>query len=493
MSLSALLITIGAVAFIFTLAIGALYQKKRNWLLTFLQCFTGVLFIFSGFVKAIDPLGTAYKMEQYFAEFQTTFSETFLSFLAPLFPWLANYSTAFSIAMIIFEIILGLMLLLGSRTNSTSWAFLILVSFFTFLTGFTYLTGYVPQDVNFFSFGQWGDYDPLQMKVTDCGCFGDFLKLEPKVSFYKDLALMVPAIIFVFKYKEMHQLFGEKFRLILSSLIGVGLLFYCLNNAYWDLPHTDFRPFKDGVNIAERKALEEQSEASRQVISYTLRNKLTGKYVELPYAQYMKEYKSYPKTDWDVTGTKMTEPEVPETKISSFIIYGPTEEDVTEQILGNPEPYLMLVCHKLYSKGSNVKEVEVVDSVSVPVDTIVQGTDTVINYKTESIKRLEKVTVYDWDKDYLDRFKSIVLPFTNQASEEGIKSLIVIGGADGEMIRDFKQAVGIDFTACSADDILLKTIIRSNPGVVLMQDGKILDKWHYRHLPPLDEVKGLLK
>ena len=255
------------------------------------------------------------------------------------------------------------------------------------------------------------------------------------------------------------------------------------------MPHIDFRPFKTGVNIRTQKELEEQAEASREVISYTLKNKLTGKFVELPYQQYLSEYKSYPKTDWEVIETKMTDSEVPESKISDFVIYGPNEDDVTEQILGNPDPFIFIVCHKLYQHGRTSETVQVVDSVPVLSDTTIIGTDTTFNYRMEARSKEVTKVKYDWDEGYLDRFKEIVVPFTQAAAAANVKSIIVIGGADTDMINDFKAAAGIDFTACSADDILLKTIVRSNPGITLMQDGKILDKWHYRHLPPFDEVK----
>ncbi len=491
MTLTTLVITISAVAFILTLVIGALFQRQKTWTMTFFQNFAGVLFVFSGFVKAIDPLGTAYKMEQYFAEFQSTFAETAFSFLAPLFPWLSSYSLVFSIIMIVFEIVLGLMLLLGSKRKLTSWLFLLLVVFFTFLTGFTYLTGYVPSGANFFSFGAWGEYNELQMKVTDCGCFGDFLKLEPKVSFLKDVVLLIPAIFFVWKHEDMHQLFNSKTRSVILWSLGALLTLYCINNSVWRLPHTDFRPFKKGVNIYERKALEEQAEADREVISFTLKNKLNGKFVELPYAQYLNEYKSYPKTEWEVVEQNMTDPTVPETKISEFIIYGPNEEEVTEQILTNPEPFFMIVCHKLYQHGSSAETLTRVDTVMTITDTIIEGTDTTYQYEPTPRTVEETVTHYDWDEQYLNRFRDEILPLSEAAEAAGVKTIAVVGGADSEMIRDFKEVLNIPFTVCTADDILLKTIVRSNPGPVLMRNGEILDKWHYRKLPAFDEIKSM--
>ncbi|NND34733.1 MAG: hypothetical protein HKN76_19255, partial [Saprospiraceae bacterium] len=254
--------------------------------------------------------------------------------------------------------------------------------------------------------------------------------------------------------------------------------------------HIDFRPFKKGVNIAEQKDREEQAEASREVISYSLKNRLTGKVVELPYAQYMAEFKSYPRTDWEIIETKMTESEVEHTKISDFIIYGPDDEDVTDQLLTNPNPYFLLICHKLYYDSAKSVEVEVSDTTAVIADTVIIGTDTSFVYEPKITTRRVNKRVFEWDKNFLDRFTSIILPFTKEAEAVGVKSVIVIGGADTGMITDFKDATGIDFTACSADDILLKTIIRSNPGIVLMKQGQILDKWHYRHLPSFDQVQA---
>ena len=83
-------------------------------------------------------------MEQYFAEFKVNFSQTSLSSLADIFPVMAEYAIVFAVIIIVFEIVLGIMLLFGIYHKITSWSFFLLILFFTFLTGFTYLTGYVP-------------------------------------------------------------------------------------------------------------------------------------------------------------------------------------------------------------------------------------------------------------------------------------------------------------------------------------------------------------
>ena len=135
MTLLRLLFYIAIIALVLTLLIGWWKKGHKSWLMTYLQNFTGVLFIVSGLVKAIDPVGTAFKMEEYFTEFQYAFEGTWFGFMKPVFHFLSEISLIFSVAMIVFEIILGLMLLLGHRTKLTSWAFLLLVLFFTMLTG----------------------------------------------------------------------------------------------------------------------------------------------------------------------------------------------------------------------------------------------------------------------------------------------------------------------------------------------------------------------
>lgn len=152
MTLQTLILYIAIIAAVLTGIIGLMKKGHKNWLMTFLQNFTGVLFIISGLVKAIDPMGTAFKMEQYFTEFEYTFADTSAKFLAPLFPFLSSISLIFSVVMIVFEIVLGVMLILGHKSKLTSWAFLLLVLFFTVLTGFTFLTGYVPTSANFLIF-----------------------------------------------------------------------------------------------------------------------------------------------------------------------------------------------------------------------------------------------------------------------------------------------------------------------------------------------------
>ena len=483
MTLGTLALIIGGIAIILTLLI-----KPANWVISFLQNFTGALFIFSGWVKAIDPLGTAYKMEQYFAEFQSTFEGTWFSFMAPLFPWLSNYASSFSVIMIVLEIVLGVMLITGTWRKFTSWAFFLVLAFFTFLTGFTYLTGYVPGDANFFEFSKWGAYEATNMKVTDCGCFGDFLKLEPKISFFKDLVLLVPAIIFLIWNGKMHQLFNTATRGLLVLLTVVGLSFYSFSNYVWDIPHLDFRPFKKGVNIRAQKNLEEEAQLSTEIIAYKLRNLEDGKVVELPFAQYMKEYANYPNESWEHIQIK-SEPSVPLSKISDFEIADIDGNDITEDILSDPDYALMIIAHKLYADISTGTAI-ITDTI-YRVDTI-QTQDSII--LQQSIERVDKrqvqKDVYSWKEATLKPWIEKVNPILEQAEAAALQVYAITAYADPAMIDDFRHATQSAYPFHMADDILLKTIVRSNPGIVLFRDGEVIRKWHYKKVPDFETMQN---
>lgn len=488
MTLGTLVISIAVAALILTFIMGLGMRKVNNWMVSYLQNFAGALFVFSGWVKAIDPLGTAFKLEQYFAEFESVFQETWFSFLSPLFPWLNDYAVSFSVLMIVFEIVLGLMLLIGAARKFTAWAFFLLVGFFTFLTGFTYLTGYVPEGVNFFQFGQWGPYVETNMKVTDCGCFGDFLKLEPKISFLKDVVLLIPAILFVLMNGQMHQLFSKGTRAAVILVSAAGLTLYCFSNFVWDLPHTDFRPFKEGADIRERKALEEEAQLNIEILAYRMTNKETGEVVELPYQEYLKEFKKYPSEEWELEQIQ-SEPEVERTKISDFDVSDAEGNNVTEDILSYPDYSFMIVAYKLY--GDTESTVVTVKDTLYEMDTLRTADTVLIQPKAAGVEeRQETREVYTWEEDYLQPWKESVNPVMEEALEENVRVYAITAYADPSKIDDFRFATDSNYPFYQADDILLKTIIRSNPGVVLMKDGKIIAKWHHKQLPGWEKIQS---
>lgn len=175
----------------------------------------GVLFIFSGLVKADDPLGLSYKMQEFFEVWN--------------FHLLDNFTLAFSIIMIVFEIVAGVAILLGWRMKLFSWLLLLLIIFFTFLTGYAYLSG----------------------KVRECGCFGDCIPLTAGQSFTKDLVLLV-LILFLF-------FFRDRIRPLVPQLASVALLILAtiLSFAFqWfvlvHLPIVDCLPYRIGTNMPEK-------------------------------------------------------------------------------------------------------------------------------------------------------------------------------------------------------------------------------------------------
>ncbi len=493
-TLSGLLMGVAVAAIILTGIVYFLNGKKvENWVISFLQNYCGALFIFSGFVKAVDPLGTAYKMEQYFTEFESTFEATWFSFIAPLFPFLSGFSASFSVLMIVFEILLGILLILGHWPKWTSWAFFLLVLFFTFLTGFTYLTGYVPQDVNFFSFSGWGPYVESNMKVTDCGCFGDFLKLEPKTSFLKDVALMVPAILFLLRYKTMHVLFSGKIRNIITAIGVVGFLVYCISNFSWDLPGYDFRPFNKGKNVRDQKMIEEEAMANVPIIAYRLENRQDKSVIDVPYAEYMKTFQEYKKTH-DVLEQVKGKSSIPTTKISDFQISDVNGEDVTYSILDNEGYHFMIVSYKMY--GDPIKKQRTLRDSIFTVDTIVtqDGVNDLVKSFDKVVESKEDYFDYTWDDTFLNNYKNKIGPLLQDAAKDNIPVYAIVGGAGEEMIEDFKSDSGLnDLLFLTADDILLKTIVRSNPGVVLWHNGVIIDKWHIKKLPSYAQIKKIMK
>lgn len=524
MTLTKLTIGVAVVALVLTILIAAFTKKRvKNLLISYLQCFTGSLFIFSGVVKAIDPLGTAYKMEQYFAEFETLFQGTWFSFVSPMFPFLSEYSIGFSVGVIIFEILLGLMLLLGTSPKFTSWAFFLLVAFFTVLTGFTYLTGYVPgevivaekgeetkqiqfiefdqyhedgwmpqdtMEVTFFDFGNWSEYKETNMKVTDCGCFGDFLKLKPRTSFFKDIFLMIPALLFLFFSSQFHQIGNAGLRAFLTIGAGVGLFFYCQSNYQSDLPHTDFRPFKKGVNVRAQKAYEEEATIVK-VIGYKLTNKQTGEKIELSKDDYLAKFKDYPKTDWDFEQVR-SKPSIEPTKISEFAVEHRDGYEITEDILNEPGYSFMIVAYELYDESVTSNTHTYRDTVYA-IDTLkLQDTFQLIQRIDKITERVINQDQYTWKEAYVKRWSEVVNPVLEAAEKKGFKAYAVTKPYADYAIEDFKKATQSIYPFYKADDILLKTIVRSNPGIVLWKDGQIVNKWHYKKLPSFGEIEAVL-
>jgi uncharacterized membrane protein YphA (DoxX/SURF4 family) len=498
-SLPTLLISFAFVGMFLT--IWTVWKKKSNatfW--TFLQHFCGVWFVFSGLVKAVDPIGTAYKMQDYFGAFETTFAglHNFFKGLAPLFPWLAKYSEGFSITMIVLEIAIGVMLMVGYSRKWSAWLFFLIVFFFTILTGFTYLTGYVPTDANFFDFAKWGPYVKEYMRVTDCGCFGDFIKLDPKISFFKDLGLMVPALLFLLRSRNMHQLWTARTRNLVVGLATAASLLLCVRNTYWDLPMVDFRPFKIGSNVRERKELE--ASAKIDILGWVLED--TINHVKIKYMEpepgkitYYKEYtaakgwkvREQIKTDFYVVKDSVKMP-ITKTKVSEFAVESTSNGEVTEDLLNEKNYSLMIVAYHL--EGGKQTETYMTQDTTWATDTVRVNADSIhLERRAVSvdIHRAER-TVFVPTTEYAALFQKGINPLAEAAQKAGWKVYCITTYGDSEVAADFAKKVGAKYPFYRADDKLLKTIIRANPGVVVWKDGAVLDMYHHRHLPTFEAL-----
>ncbi len=483
-----MIITILAVVFTGIVVFGLKKQKKIG--MTFLQSFCGILFIISGWVKIIDPMGTGFKMQQYFAEFDAALEPTWMAFINGLWPILDRHIFTFSMAMIVLEIVLGIALLLGSAPKWVARSFFLLVVVFTILTGFTFLTGYVPTDTTFFDFSRWGEFVKTNMRVTDCGCFGDFMKLDPRTSFFKDVFLLVPSIIFLGFHNHFHKLLKSSWRSIILVISTVGLVLFGMSNYVWDIPDTDFRPFKEGVNIAKQKEAELSAQANVEVLAYRLKNLEENTIVEIPYNQYLSNYSSVyaDKTKWETLEQILSEPTMEATKISEFAILSDEGYDISEELLAHPGYQFLIVSYKL--KGEAQYNQVMVQDTIYRIDTII-GADTTV---VEVIDRIEEKKVmqtnFNWDKKFLQKYNTKIETMAIEAAQDNIRTIAVAGAAGIDQRTSFKQAAGVSFDIYEADDILLKTIVRSNPGILLLKEGVIIKKWHYNQLPNFQEIKN---
>ncbi len=357
----------------------------------------GVLFIISGFIKANDPLGFSYKLDEYFGVFHM--------------PWLTHISLFLAIFICAFEIGLGIALLLGAKMRFTAWSLLLMIIFFTFLT-----------------FWSW-KFDV----VKDCGCFGDALHLKPFQSFMKDVILFV-LIFFIFIGKDdIKPLFGERPSTILAYagfLASFLFSVYC----YRHLPVIDFRPYAIGKNIPEGMKLPDN--AVRDSIVMIFIYEKGGKQQEFT----TEELKNVDDT-WKFVDRKdkvIREGDKP--KIHDFTINSTDGTDITQDVLQMKNVFLL-----------------------VSYD---------INHANEKVQSKINDFVALCQKDQVE-----FIGMTSSSPKE---------------VEDFRHKHNSMFQYYFTDGTTLKTMIRSNPGLMLLHNGTVVAMWHYNDLPSYDEAKKLL-
>lgn len=366
----------------------------------------GGLFIFSGLIKLNDPMGTEIKLEEYFEVFAGDKNELGLAALAGFWHFLAPYSLSLAIMMSVLEVSLGISLLIGYRRVSTLWSLLLLIIFFTFLTF----------------------YSAYYNKVTDCGCFGDFIKLTPWQSFSKDIILLVLLVYLLFQRKNLSSTYGTwPFLASLGATIGS---FVIALNAIWHLPVFDFLPYKVGANIPENMKPSAELKYGKEKYIYT--NLKTGKDEELNQEEFTKNWQKYS----DSTTYKY----------KSF-----------EKPLLNPEAQAKIVVFEVKDAAGNDHSAEIFkgDKFLIIIPEVKKTDMKPIQAINQLAKELEKKKV-----------KSLVLNGDTEASFENYRHYVQL-------------AVPYYFM----DKTILKTMVRANPGLIWLKDGTVKKKWHYNDIP----------
>lgn len=279
-------------------------------IVTIARILVGLLFIFSGLVKANDPLGLSYKMQEFFEVWGIHgFNSTTL---------------LLSVLMNAFEIIAGTALLLGWRIKLFSWLLLLLIVFFTFLTGYTYITG----------------------EPANCGCFGDCLPISSKTSFLKDVVLLF-LIVFLFWKQKLVQPFLSKtlttIKMFSITILAFGFQWYTLTY----LPVVDCLPYKKGNNITEKMKMPANAVPDSTVITFVYEK--AGKQIEFTADKFPddfngNDYKLIKRYDRVVRKGRNNEP-----PIKGFVLSGTTNIDSTEFVLS--QPYAVLLFCSDFEEG----------------------------------------------------------------------------------------------------------------------------------------------
>lgn len=361
--------------------------SRLSWLLV------GGLFIFSGLIKINDPVGTAIKLEEYFEVFAGDFSSFFLIF--------KPYALLLSILLSALEIILGVALLLRWKLRPILISLLAMIIFFTFLTF----------------------YSAYFNKVTDCGCFGDAIKLTPWQSFGKDILLLILILVLLVTYWYLPKPGGSKLTGLLvaiTALVSLGLGLYAYNHE----PYIDFRAYKVGNNIP---ALMKPSAPLRY--KYIMTKNGTEK-----------EFTDYPTdTTWKYKQMVALNPEAGP-KITDFNVWNDQGDYTQEIFTGNKLLILVQDAGKTQPESFAAINKLIVDA-------------------GKSSKKIEPVVITASSRPEFDIFRhevNLIAPYY------------------------------------FGDATVLKTMMRANPGLMLLQNGKVVGKWHYNDTPAIQTIESRL-
>jgi uncharacterized membrane protein YphA (DoxX/SURF4 family)/peroxiredoxin len=354
------------------------------------RIFVGVLFIISGLIKLNDPVGFSFKLGDYFAPEVLNL------------PFLEPFALVIAVLVVIFEVVLGVMLIVGYAKNFTLWSLLLMIVFFTFLTF----------------------YSAYFNKVTDCGCFGDALKLTPWESFFKDVVLLI-LIVFLFMNRTLMQPFftaGMRSIVVFISLIMcLWLGFHVLEH----LPVIDFRAYKVGKNIKE--GMETPSNAPEAIYQYNWK--------------------------FNIAGTEK-------------IITNMGEDPKIEGVLLSVETNEI-------QKGYEPP----IHDFSIERD----GND----FTTQMLEEENLIVVIAYNLDVAENDGFIAI---KKATDKALSNGYTVIGMSASSREETEKIVArytLDFKFYFCDMTALKTIIRSNPSVMILEKGTIIQKLHYNDLDQL--------
>jgi len=278
-----------------------------KWIITISRIITGLLFIFSGLIKAIDPKGLAYKMEEFFEAWAQS------GFMKSMMVSLNHYSLTFSVAMITLEVVVGVALLLGWKPKLTTWILFLLMAFFTFLTSYVLFSG----------------------KIRSCGCFGDCVPLTPIQTFTKDIILLVLTLILLIGHRSIRPLIGKVAGTVVL-LIAIGLTLFLQFYVMRHLPLLDCLPYKPGNNIIELRKMPEGAIPDKYEYQFVYEKDGVKKNFTMD---------ELPDSSWNFVERKQTLIEKGKNNIPLINDFSLTDEegnDVTESILNEPGTYYLL-------------------------------------------------------------------------------------------------------------------------------------------------------
>ena len=358
----------------------------------------GIVFIYSGFVKGIDPLESDYKFTDYFNAFGMG--------------WMNATTLFFSFALSLAEFLIGTALLFNLWVSRMAWGSLLFMAFFTPLTLVLALTN----------------------PVSDCGCFGDAMILTNWQTFWKNIILFLLAImIFVYRkeYKSSLSLMGQFSFLTLAGAGMLCLSIYC----YRHLPVLDFRPYAVGKNITEGMRLPEGAKPDQYEVTLKYKNKQTGEIRSFTEENY--PWQDTLNWEYESSSERLVKKGYI-TPIHDLVIEHPTLGNITEEILEDDNHTILAVAYNLNQSDTQYQP---------------------------AINRLAEY-----------------------AREKGIRFYGLTSSTERD-IEAYKKRNHVPYEFCTADEIQLKTMIRSNPGVIILREGTILDKWAGKDVPDVKELQ----